>query len=124
MQDSREGASKVVICGGGGGPLPEGVEAAAVDLVDAGVGLELGRVAAGVADRLPQPRRLGRLDARPADLLDQQAADEQRLVADRLGVEPEPRPAGQQPVLRVLRQRSGASRGRLPVGGRGDEPAA
>ena len=46
------------------GPLPERVEAAAVDLLDARVGLEPGRVAAGVGDRLPQAGRLRRLDAR------------------------------------------------------------
>ena len=80
-----------------------------MDLLGPGVGRELRRVAVGVADRLPQPRRLRRLDARPAHVLDQQAADEERLVAERLGVEPEPRPARQQPVGRVLRQRSRAS---------------
>ena len=75
-----------------------------MDLLGPGVGREVRRVAVGVADRLPQPRRLRRLDARPADVLDQQAGQEEGLVAQRLGVEPEPRPARQQPVGRVLRQ--------------------
>ncbi len=80
-----------------------------MDLLGSRVGGEMRGVAVRVADGLPQPRRLRRLDARPADLLDQQAADEERLVAEHLGVEPEPRPAREQPVGRVLGQASRAS---------------
>ena len=42
----------------------------------------------------PVARRLVRLDARPADLGREQAADRQGVVADELGVEPEARSAG------------------------------
>src|SRR5699024_814790 len=80
------------------GPLPEGVEAAAVDLLDARVGLDTDRVAPRVGDRLPQAGRLRRLDARPSYALDEHAGDEQRLVAQALGVEPEPGTAREQPV--------------------------
>ena len=99
MHDSRDGASNVVICGGGDGALPERVHAAAMHLLVAGVGLEVRRVAAGVADRLPQAGRLRRLDAGTAHLLDQQAADEQRLIAQHLGVEAETRAARQQAIV-------------------------
>ena len=59
---------------------------------------------ADVRHRPPQARRLRRLHLRPAQLLDQQPARRQRLVAQHLGVEAEARAARQQAVGRVLRQ--------------------
>ena len=52
---------------------------------------------------------------------DQQAAGGQGVVADHLRVHPEPRPAREQPVLRVLLDLLRRGRRRLPVGGRGDQ---
>ena len=54
------------------------------------------------ASSLPEAGGWYGLTRRAAELLDQQAANGQRLVADHLGGEPEARPAGEQPVLRVL----------------------
>ena len=54
-----------------------------------------------------RPGGLVRLHRRPAEFLDQQAAGEQRLVADHLGRQPEPRAAGEQAVLRVAREQLG-----------------
>ena len=59
-----------------------------MDFLDAGIGLEVDRIAPGVADGLPEPGGLRRLDARSAHVLDQKSAGEQRLVAEHLGVEP------------------------------------
>ena len=88
-------------------------------LVGTGIRREPGGVAVGIAHRFPQPGGLRRLDARPAKVLDQQAANEEGLVAQRLGVKPKPRAARQQPVGRVLGQALRASRassgGRLPT---------
>ena len=70
----------------------------------------MGRVAVGVTHGLPQPERLRRLDAGSAQPFDQQPAREERLVAKRLGVEPEPRPPRQEPVGRVLARASGVTR--------------
>ena len=58
-------------------------------------------VVVGAGQLLPQARRLVRLHRRPADLLDQQPAGGQRLIANHLGRQPQPRPAGEQPVLRI-----------------------
>ena len=71
------------------------------------VGDELHGVRAGVADRFPQPGRLRRLHARAAQLFDEQAAGEERLVAEHLGVEPEAGAAGEQAVLGIRRYSSG-----------------
>ena len=56
-----------------------------MDLLRAAVGHELRRVARRIPDGLPQSRRLRRLDARPAHVLDQESAGEERLVADYAG---------------------------------------
>ena len=79
-----------------------------MDLLGAGVGGEVRRVAVGVADGLPEAGGWGGFTLGPPTVSIEQAADEQRLVAQHLGVEPEPRAARQQPVGRVLRQRSPA----------------
>ena len=97
MQVSRPGASKATIDGGGTGPLPERVEAAAIEI--RAVVLDV----IGVGQLVPEPGRLVRLHRRPADPLDQQPAEAQRLVADHLGRQPEPRPARQQAVLGIAR---------------------
>ena len=69
-----------------------------MDLLGPVVGGEVGRVAVGIAHRLPQSRGLGRLDARSADALDEQAAEEKGLVAQasrrRAGTEGRARAAG------------------------------
>ena len=67
--------------------------------------------------------RLRREDARPADLLRQQAAGPQRRVADQLGLQPHARAAGQQPVVRVVGQQLRRHPRGLPVGRAGhDQP--
>ena len=55
----------------------------------------MSRIAVGIGDCLPQTRRLRRLDTRASDGLDQQATVEKSLVAEHLGIEPEPRAAGE-----------------------------
>ncbi len=75
-----------------------------MDLLGPIVGGEPRCVAVCIAHGFPQSRGLGRLDARSAHLLDEQAAEEKGLVANHLGVEPKPRTARQQPVGGVPRQ--------------------
>ena len=75
--------------------------------------VDLGREVGAVEPRgqlLPEPGGLVGRDARAADPAVEQPADRQRLVAEELGLEPEPRPARQEPVLRVLRGQRRASR--------------
>src|SRR5262249_32535982 len=74
------------------------------------------------ANGFPQSSGLWRLDRRTADLLDQQAAGEERLITQHLGVEPEAWTARQQAVSRVLGQ---AGLGHLCglTGGRTPHPA-
>ena len=55
----------------------------------------------------PQPGRLQRLHRRAAELLDEQAAGKQRLVADHLGRQAQPRAAGEQAVVRIAGRVSG-----------------
>ena len=54
--------------------------------------------------------------ARPAHLLRDQARDGKRDVADHLGLDAEPRPAGQEPVARIMSQRLRRHQRRLPIG--------
>ena len=53
----------------------------------------------------------------------QQPAHGQALVADRLGIEPEPRAAGQQAIVGIALQQFRRDPRRLPVGGRRDQQA-
>ena len=81
------------------------------------------RVARG--ERLPQPGRLVRIDARAADRRDEQAARRQRAVADLLGGEPIG--AARAPATRSAgsrSQRRGVGDRRLPVGRRDHDAAA
>src|SRR5262249_10325466 len=57
-------------------PLPEGVNASAVDLLSAFIGLEVCCVAVGIGDSLPEPEWLRRLHTFPPYPFDQQAARE------------------------------------------------
>ena len=98
-------------------PPPGRVEAAAVAVL-ARAGLPVD----AAAERRAQARaRLRRLDRRAVHLRAEQPADEQRLVADHLGREPEPRAAGEQPVVRVALEQLGRDPRRLPVRGRRDQ---
>ena len=99
------------------GPLPERIEAAAVApraRRRAGRSVPTSPPTGPAADTAsPAARR----SCRPA------ARRRQGTVADHLGRQPEPRPAGQQHVLRVLGQQVGRRIGALPVGRRGhDQP--
>ena len=96
-------------------PLPERVEAAAVEA--RAVVLDV----IGVGQLVPEARRLVRLHRRAAGPLDEQPAEPQRLVADHLGRQPEPRPARQQPVLGIALERFARDARRLPVGRAGDD---
>ena len=96
-----------------GGPLDEHVEAAAVERLAVVLQVEA-RVAVAVADRLPDVRRLVGVHAAAAHLVVHQPADEERVVAELLGVEAEARAAREQAVLGVLARDSratGARRG-------------
>ena len=104
------------------GALEERVDAAAIERV-AFVLLVFARVAADESDRLPDVRRLIRVHAFAAHLRIEQAAHEQRIVADLLRIEAEARAARQQAILRVaLPQRGRGLRG-LPERRRGYEHA-
>ncbi len=71
---------------------------------------------AEVADLLPEPGRLRRVDARAANGLVQQPSHGEGTVADRLGGQPESRGAGQQPVVGIAFQERLRDVGRLAVG--------
>src|SRR5690349_6613184 len=58
-------------------------------------------VADGEVEREPVPRGLIRLHAWPADLVDEQAADGQRVVADELGIEADTGLPGKELVERI-----------------------
>ena len=96
-------------------PLPEPVHAATVQLLPVVPLVELG-VAAVHRDGLPNALRLVRLHARPADSRVQQPAHRQRRIPHHFPVHPVPRPARQQPVLRVFLQLLRRHQSRLPVG--------
>ncbi len=81
--------------GRGNGPLPERVEAAAIEI--RAVVLDV----FGVGQLVPEPGRLVRFHGRTAGSLDQEPGEPKRLVADHLGRQPQPRPARQQAVLGV-----------------------
>src|SRR5688500_18019898 len=78
-------------------PLPPGVQAPAVQVL----ALALVVRAQREVEEVPVARRLVRLDARPADLRDEQAADRQRVVTHELGIQAEAPLAGEYPVERV-----------------------
>src|SRR5262249_26787123 len=86
---------------GRGGAFPEGVHAAAIE-VFALVALVVARVAANHRDGFPDAFGLIRPDARAADLLDEQAAGGESVVAHHLGVHAEAGAARQIAVLRVF----------------------
>ena len=64
---------------------------------------------------VPDSRRLIRLHAGPADFRVQQAGHGQGIVANELGVELQPRAAGEQPIVRVPFKLVGRNDGRLAV---------
>ena len=98
------------------GPAPEHVHAAPVKRV-AVVLLVLG------VGPVPDSRRLVRLDAWPADFRVQQAGHSQRIVANELGVELQPRAAGEQAIVRVLFKLFGRNGGRLAIRRADDDEA-
>ena len=80
----------------GGGPPPEGVQAAAV--LVAGRAHRPAVAAVGVG---PDAVRLVGKDARPAQPAHQQTADRQGVVTHHLGVEPETRSPGEEPIVGI-----------------------
>ncbi len=65
---SRSGASKVIISGGGLRALPEGIHAAAVEIVAVPLRVGLGRKAVSERDLFPESIRLVGMNTGPADL--------------------------------------------------------
>ena len=116
MQNRRSAASKLIAEGGGDDALPHRVEAAPVQLV--ALADRVGRrVARG--ERLPQPGRLIRVDAGPADL--SRRAARQRRARRRAPVSADRRYAGPRashPLAGSRSQRRGVGVRRLPVGRR------
>ena len=78
-------------------------------------------VAVGVPDRFPDVRRLVGAHSRAPHPRVQQPGDEQGIVADLLGIEPEPRATGIQPIRRVAGQRLGQHLRTLAEGRRGQQ---
>src|SRR5438045_136838 len=70
--------------GGWRGPVPEGVHAAAIEIV-AAIAFVIARVAADHRDRFPNALGLVRPHAWPANPTDQDAARRERIIADHLG---------------------------------------
>ena len=93
------------------GSLPVGVEAAAIEAFAFRL-----LVAFAAREFLPEARGLIRLHRGPADFLDQQSRNGERLIADRFRAEAQARAAREQPVIGVFRQQLRRDRGRLPVG--------
>ena len=97
VHSSRVGASKVSQARVQEGALPEGVDAAAVEIVAAA-----GRVLAlGEVERRQVSVRLIRLDARSAELLHQQSGDRERDVAHDFGIHAEAALARQQAIVGI-----------------------
>src|SRR5207249_11226074 len=93
--------------------LPIGVQAAPVKTLTL-----VTLVAFASRQFLPQSRRLIGLHRGSAKFVDQQAGYGERLIANRLRAQTQPRPARQQTILRVLLQQLGSHRGRLAIGDR------
>ena len=72
---------------------------------------------------VPDSRRLVGFDARTSDFRIQQAGHRQRIVANELSLELQPRAAGKQPVVGILFKLLGVDRGRLTVGRACDDEA-
>ena len=72
-----------------------------MDFFVSGVCLEANGVGAGVADGFPEAVGLGWLDAGAADLIDEEAGDEESLVAEGFGIEPVAWGAGVEAVFWV-----------------------
>ena len=81
----------------------------------------LGGENVAVGQLFPQTLGLIGVNAGSANLRTQKAADSERIVAHRLGRQPEARTASQQPVLRVLFEQLGRDARGLPVRCRGDD---
>ena len=95
--------------------LPEGIDAAAIDLV-ARVGFVDAGIRTGHAHRFPQARGLRRLDALAVHLVVQQAAGRQHLVANHFRIHTEAGTARQQAILRIVFEPVGRRLGCLLVG--------
>ena len=99
----------------GGGALQEGVEGASIE-VGSRVLLVVARVGTTEGERLPDVRRLVGVHALAAEVEIDQAADEEGLVTDLLGIEPEARSAGQHPVFGIVRPALGRGAALLAEG--------
>ena len=97
---SRVGPSKISIDAGGALALPQRVEAAPIQRL-ARILFVVPRVARHHRRAFPDARRLVRSDGRAAELRHEKAAGRQRRIAHDFAVEPEPRSARQQNVLRI-----------------------
>ncbi len=75
------------------------------------------------AHRFPNPRRLIGTHARATQLVYQQPARGQGIVADHFAIHPETRAARQQPVGHILLQLFRRGRGRLAIDGRSHQQA-
>jgi chemotaxis response regulator CheB len=113
---SQRGAAITMAALRAGAP-PGRVQAAAV-LVVAVAGLPVDHAA---ERRVHAERRLRGLHRRAVHLGTQESRHGQRLVADHLGREPEPRAAGQQAVVGVALDKLGTDLRGLLIGGRGHE---
>ncbi len=69
-----------------------------------------------VGELAPEAWRLIRLDRRPADPVDQEPAQEEGLIADHFGCQPQPGTACQEAVFRVARENLRREPRRLPIG--------
>ena len=106
---------------GRGSALPERVHAAPVKIRARARRISLRGIDVAIRGLFPQPFGLIGEHARSTEPLDQQAADRERVVANHLRRQPEARPAGQQPILRILFQQLRRDSRSLPVRGRRDD---
>src|SRR5206468_11562549 len=90
-----------------GGALPDVVHAPPVEVFAVLLLVGLGGEDVAVGQLFPDTLGLIGVNAGPADLRIQQTADSERVIAYRLGGQPEARTASQQPVLRVLFEQIG-----------------
>ncbi len=106
--------------GGRRGALEEDVEAAAVEGW-AGVLLVVAGIGTDEADGFPDVGGLIGFDALAAHREIGEAGDEQGVVAELFGIEPEAWAAGEQTVVGIAGEEIGGDAGRLSIGGGGDE---
>ena len=92
--------------------LPEGIEAAAVQVLAASLPIIFVRI-----QLAPETRRLIRIDRRASDLVDEQTGDGERLIANHVRREAHVRTAREESILRVALQHLWSDARRLTVRG-------